>query len=324
MSAAPTARAALTRRALLATAALPVLPAGAAIPGSTLVHEHVMVDFIGADRIAPGRYPPEEVFRIAKSKIEEVKALGCARLIECTPNYIGRDALLLRRLADATGVDIWTNTGLYGAANHKFVPRFAYAETAWQLARRWIDEVRWGIVPLGSSLRPRFIKSGVNKGPLDEIDRKLVLAAALTSRETGLPVAIHTGDGKAALEEAEIFTTARVPLAKLIWVHAQNEKDQAIHEQMARAGAWVEFDGINASSAAWHEDCVRHMASRNLLHRTLISQDSGWYRVGEPNGGQYNGYTYLYTDFVPRLDTAWIKPLLIDNPRAAFAANPAP
>jgi phosphotriesterase-related protein len=302
-----------TRRALLASAAALPLRA-ASVPNSVLVHEHVMVDFIGADKIAPGRYDPEEVFRIAKSKIEEVKVFGCVRIHECTPNYIGRDARLLRRLADATGVDIWTNTGLYGAANHKYVPKFAYEETAEQLARRWIAEARNGI----NGIHPRFIKSGVNKGPLDEIDRKLVQAAALASRETGLPVAIHTGDGKAALEEAEIFTAARVQLSKLIWVHAQNEKDHAIHEQLARAGAWVEFDGINARSAAWHEECVRFMASRNLLGRTLISQDSGWYRVGEPGGGLYNGYTYLYTGFLPKLDGAWIRPLLVDNPRAAF------
>jgi len=29
------------------------------------MHEHVMVDFTGADHIAPGRYDPEEVFRKA-------------------------------------------------------------------------------------------------------------------------------------------------------------------------------------------------------------------------------------------------------------------
>ena len=306
----------MTRRGLLAAAfAAPALSA-ASVPKSVLVHEHVMVDFIGADRIAPGRYDPEEVFRVAKSKIEEVKALGCVRIHECTPNYIGRDARLLKRLQDATGVELWTNTGLYGAANHKYVPKFAYEESAGQLARRWVNEARNGV----DGVKPRFIKSGVNKGPLDEIDRKLVRAAAIASRETGLPAAIHTGDGKAAIEEAEIFTAERVPLSKLIWVHAQSEKDHGIHEQLARAGAWIEFDGINARSSAWHVECVRHMATKGLLNRTLISQDSGWYRVGEPGGGQYNGYTYLYTDFVPALDSAWIKPLLVDNPRAAFSS----
>lgn len=306
----------MRRRELLAGALGAGVARAAGVPGSILVHEHVMVDFIGADKIAPGRYDADEVFRIAKSKIEEVKALGCVRLIECTPNYIGRDARLTRRLQEATGVEVWTNTGLYGAAAHKYVPKFAYEETAEQLARRWVKEARDGV----DGVKPRFVKSGVNKGPLDEIDRKLVRAAAMTSRETGLPVAIHTGDGKAAIEEAEIFDRERAALGKLIWVHAQSEKDHAIHEKMARAGAWVEFDGVNARSAAWHEECLRFMAEKGLLGRTLVSQDSGWYRVGEPGGGQYNGYTYLYTDFVPRLEERWVKTLLVENPRAAFSS----
>lgn len=313
----------INRRAFL-TAAAPftataTAPPPPSVPNSILVHEHVLVDFIGADQITPNRYDPNEVFPIAKFHIEQVKARGCVRIHECTPNFIGRDAPLLHRLAEATGIDLWTNTGLYGAANHKYLPRYAYDETAEQLARRWVAEARNGIPnPSGPAIKPRFIKSGVNRGPLDPIDRKLVEAAALTSRETGLPAAIHTGDGKAALEEADIFTRARVPLSKLIWVHAQNEKDHAIHEQLARSGVWIEFDGINAKSLPWHEACVRHMAARNLLHRTLISHDSGWYRVGEPGGGQYNGYTYLYVNFIARIPNPWWKTLLVDNPRAAF------
>ena len=86
----------------------------------------------------------------------------------------------------------------------------------------------------------------------------------------------------------------------------------------ARAGAWVEFDGINAKSAGWHLDCLQFMASKDLLGHTLISQDSGWYHVGESGGGEYRGYTYIYTDFLPRLEPAWIQRLMIDNPAKAF------
>jgi len=282
--------------------------------GSILVHEHVMVDFIGAEQIGPGRYNSDEVFRAALPKLEEVKRLGCARIQECTPNFLGRDARLLARLADAAGIEIWTNTGLYGAANHKFVPDFARTESAEQLARRWIAEARRGV----DGVRPRFIKTGVNKGPLDELDRKLVRAAAITSRETGLTIASHTGDGLAAVEELEIVVSEKLAPARFVWVHAQSEKDHAIHEKVARAGAWVEFDGIRAQSADWHLECVRFMAGKSLLSRTLISQDSGWYRVGEPGGGNYRGYSYLYTDFLPRLEAAWVKPLMVENPRAAF------
>src|SRR5215471_107202 len=166
-------------------------------PPSVLVHEHVLVDFVGAHQIRPGRYDRDEVFRIALPKLEEVRRLGCRRLLECTPNFLGRDPELLARLADAVGIEIWSNTGLYGAGNHKFVPAFARSETAAQLAKRWIAETRM-------AWRPRFIKIGVNRGPLDELDRKLIRAAAITSRETGLTIASHTGDGAAVVEQLEV------------------------------------------------------------------------------------------------------------------------
>jgi hypothetical protein len=71
---------------------------GAALAGkaaSVLVHEHVLVDFVGADQIQPGRYDGDEVFRIARPKLDEVRRLGCRRLVECTPNFLGRDPGLL-------------------------------------------------------------------------------------------------------------------------------------------------------------------------------------------------------------------------------------
>jgi phosphotriesterase-related protein len=304
----------MNRREFLSLAASCSFAQSGAPPGSVLVHEHIMVDFAGADKIGPGRYDPEEVFRLARAKLEELKPFGCARLLECTPDFIGRDARLIRRLADATGIDIWTNTGLYAAANYKFVPRFVHEEEPPRVAKRFIEEARRGI----DGVKPRFIKSGVNKGPLGAIDRKLVRACAIAARETGLTLAVHTGDGRAALDQLEILDSERLAPSQWVWVHAQNEKDHSFHERAARAGGWVEFDGIREASAGWHLACVRHMAAHGLLSRTLISQDSGWYHVGEPGGGSYRGYTYIYTDFVRKLDPAWVKPLLVDNPRAAF------
>ncbi len=46
------------------------------------------------------------------------------------------------------------------------------------------------------------------------------------------------------------------------------------------------------------------MADSGLLGRVLISQDAGWYRPGEPGGGNFRGYKYLFTDFLPALAKA--------------------
>ena len=304
----------MTRREAVSIMVAPLAARAAGVSPSVLVHEHVLVDFIGASEIRPGRYDTEEVFRVARPKLEEIRQLGCRRLLECTPNFLGRDARLMRRLADAVGLEIWINTGIYGAGKHRYVPQYALQESAEQLARRWITEARSGV----DGITPRFIKTGVAASPLDELDRKLIRAAAIASRETGLTAASHTGDGVAALEQIEIFVSEKVNPSRFVWVHAQSEKSHELHEKAARLGAWVEFDGIGPKTAAWHVECVRFMAGQNLLGRVLLSQDSGWYHVGEPGGGEYRGYGYIYTDFLPQLDPAWIDRLMWENPRTAF------
>jgi phosphotriesterase-related protein len=290
------------------------------------MHEHVLVDFVGASSVSPARYDAAEVFKAVLPHLQQVRKLGCATLVECTPAYLGRDPRLLKRLAEASGVHILSNTGYYGAAQDKFLPAHAYRETAEQLAGRWIREWERGIDDTG--IKPAFIKTGVDNGKLSEIDAKLVRAAALTTRATGLPIASHTGDGVAAREELDLIERAGVPASAFIWVHAQSERDEAFHVAAAKRGAWVEFDGISETSVTRHVDLVRRMKAEGLLGRVLVSHDAGWYRVGEPGGGRFQPYDTLFTMFVPALKAsgftdAEVRQLLVDNPRAALR-RPSP
>jgi phosphotriesterase-related protein len=161
-----------SRRAESAVRAAPAAPPiqtvlGPASPetlGPTLMHEHLLVDFVGADRVGRHRYDANEVFTRVLPFLEQARALGLHTLVECTPAWLGRDAELLRRLARSSGIAIVTNTGYYGAADDKFVPPHARTESAEQLAARWIAEARDGID--GTGIRPGFMKIGVDAGPL--------------------------------------------------------------------------------------------------------------------------------------------------------------
>ena len=102
--------------------------------GTALPHEHVLVDFIGADKVSRQRYDRDEVFSVVLPQLKRLRAAGCQALVECTPAYLGRDPLLLKRLGDASGVTILTNTGYYGARQGKFLPAHAFNESADQLA----------------------------------------------------------------------------------------------------------------------------------------------------------------------------------------------
>ena len=290
--------------------------------GRTLMHEHVMVDFIGAAKIVPGRYDPEEVFQKVLPHLEKLKAAGGETLVECTPEFIGRDASLLRRLSQASGLHIITNTGFYGAADDKYVPAVAYKESVDELALRWARDFEDGIPP--DNVRPGIMKIGVDSGPLSEIDAKLVRAAARAHKRTGLAIASHTGNGVAAMAQLALLKGEGVDPSAFIWVHAQNEPDASYHHRAAALGAWVEFDGISPESIGRHVDLVLGMKRASHLRRVLISQDAGWYHVGEPHGGEFRGYETLFTEFLPALRRAAvsedeINTLVIGNPRRALA-----
>ena len=231
---------------------------------------------------------------------------------------------LLRRLSEASGLHILSNTGYYGAAKDKHLPRHAFTETADQLAARWTREFERGID--STPIKPAFMKIGVDEAPLSDVDRKLVRAAAMTSRSTGLPIASHTGTGLAAMAELEILDGDDVPASRFIWVHAQSERDTAFHTRAAKAGAWVEFDGISDSSIDRHVELVTRMKAQELLGRVLVSHDAGWYRVGEAGGGQFRPYDTIFTRFVPALTAAGVtrdevSQLLVDNPRQALKSR---
>jgi phosphotriesterase-related protein len=292
--------------------------------GLTLIHEHVLVDFIGADKVDPSRYDADAVFAKVLPYLQQVKALGAASLVECTPAYLGRDPKLLARLSKASGLHILTNTGYYGARKHAHLPAHAFTETADQVAARWIREHEQGID--GTGIKPALMKIGVDAGPLSEVNVKMVRAAAIAHKATSLPIAAHTGDGVAAFEELDLIDKAGVPPSAFIWVHAQAEKDEARHVKAAARGAWVEFDGISEKSVDRHVALVMGMKAAGHLTHVLVSHDGGWYRVGEPGGGEFRPFDTLFTKFVPALKAAGatdadVRQLLVENPARALTGR---
>ena len=297
-------------------------PIKASEMGVSLIHEHILVDFIGADSVNENRWDKRKVAEIALPFLKAIKDLGCQSFVECTPEYIGRDPVLLKSLSESSGMNIITNTGYYGAANDKFIPKHAYDESAEQLASRWINEWTSGIGNTG--IKPGFIKIGVDGRSLSEIDKKLAVAAAKAHLQTGLIIASHTGPAVPAFEQIEILKNEGVAPGAFIWVHAQGEKDLSNHVRAAQMGAWVGFDGLNENNTEAYVLMIKNMKDNNLLDKVLLSHDAGWYDPAKENGGNYRGYTTLFEKLVPMLKAEGfaeeeINQLLVTNPARAFS-----
>jgi len=295
--------------------------------GITLEHEHAIVDFTGAEMVKQPQYSVKQGLDTLLPYFAQLDDYGVRTFIECTPNYIGRDVLLLKKLSKATGLHIITNTGYYAAANKKFIPKHAYTQTPSQLAEKWIAEWVNGIEDSG--VKPGFIKLGVAKGPLDDLEQKLVHAGAKTHLATGLKVAIHTGGVAAASDEIDIMEENEVDPAALIIVHSQNisPEDQV---KLAKRGAWISLDGVKESTESIYNytQMLINLKNSKLLGQTLISQDAYWQvRKNDENKIHFthhgSPYSAIFKGLIPSLKNAGftqkdIDQLLIINPAEAF------
>lgn len=298
--------------------------------GYTLAHEHVLVDWIGADSTGYHRWNRSDVISRMQPYFDEIAEIGIQSLFECTPAYLGRDPFILRELSENTGIRIVTNTGYYGAVDNRFMPAHAWEESAEDIAARWIDEFNNGIEE--SDIRPGFIKISVaGEGPLSELHRKIVTAAILTHMETGLTILSHTTGSDPAAEQVELLKELGVDPSAWVWTHAQaGDLDTQIN--LGADGAWISLDHFNFDPESegddrgnldWFRERLMTLKNENLLNRVLISHDAGWFKPDEENGGSIRGYTAISRSLVPALlkdgfTDEEISQLLIHNPAEAF------
>jgi phosphotriesterase-related protein len=96
--------------------------------GQTLVHEHILVDFIGADKISYDRWNRDQVEKKVLPYLIEAKLAGVRSLFDCTPAFLGRDVILLKRLSEETG-----SGGSYNTSGNRSYDLFSYRQITCRL-----------------------------------------------------------------------------------------------------------------------------------------------------------------------------------------------
>ncbi len=304
-------------------------PIPASQTGITLSHEHVLVDFIGADSTGYHRWEKQEVINKVLPFLSEIREYQVSTLIECTPAYLGRDPWLLKELSAQTDIHLLTNTGFYGAHNNRFLPEEFHRMTATELSRIWVDEFENGIE--GSGVKPGFIKMAVDANDtLSKEHIKIITAAALAHQRTGLVIASHTGPDGPAFEQIKVLQSHDVDPSCFIWVHAQQGSLEG-NLRAAALGCWISLDNVNLNIKAgneydisWYAARIQELKNAGYLKQVLISHDAGWYKPEETDGGTIRGFTGIFTDLIPALEERGftrddIHLLLEVNPGNAFS-----
>lgn len=283
----------------------------------SLTHEHIMSNF-GAKQSYFANYDTVALYNQVVPYLNKVKSQGVATIFDCTAAYFGRDVKRLKAIADATGIQIVTNTGFYGAANDQYVPELAYRLPEKEIAQIWIKEFRNGIDQ--TKIKPGFIKLGFDDGEPSAIDVKLFKAGILTHLKTGLTIVVHTGNNpKAATKQLELLEEKKVSPNAWVWAHANNVQDLELLINAASKGAWISLDGVKESNIAEYVSKIEMFKSKKLLHKVLLSHDGNSF----PRGGKIRQYDVIQTILIPRLNALGytkeeINQLMVRNPQQAF------
>jgi len=290
-------------------------------PGMILPHEHIFVDL---GPIAARSYltaDVDEVVRVMLPHVQAAQAAGVTTLVECTPVGVGRRVDLVKAVSEAAAFPVVVATGIY---REPWVPDWAHAASEADLTAWLVRELSEGIET--TSVRAAWIKLSAGDDGISPVEAKILRAAAQAGRETGALIGSHTIRGRVVRDQLDIIEAAGYRADRFLWIHTQAEPDFALHLEMARRGAWLEYDAIgsDAFADAWFIEHIQRLLEAGFGGRLLLSHDRGWYDPSKPHGGTQLPYTYLSTTFLPALrasgvNETTITQLTVHNPWRAFA-----
>lgn len=288
--------------------------------GFKLTHEHIMSNF-GKDISETSEYDEAALLKQVIPYLKKIQSLGVDTIFDCTTAYFGRRVDLLQTIADSTGLQIVTNTGFYGAADDRYIPQIAYNSAPEDISEIWVDEFENGID--GTDIKPGFIKLAFDNGIPSEIDKKLFEAGIMTHLETGLTLAVHTGNNPEAVDiQLNLLQQYGVSPEAWIWTHAHTSSDLNLLIETAKKGAWISLDRVNSSNLQHTIDWLQRFKSENLPHKILLSHDGN----GFPGGGEIRPFEAVMNDLIPALRAndftdEEIDQLFVQNPKDAFSIN---
>jgi phosphotriesterase-related protein len=289
--------------------------------GLVLPHEHVFTDLRTSDQPGYAEADAADAIALMAPEIERARQAGVTAIVEASTVGVGRRADILKAVSVATQFPLVLPTGIY---REPWVPAWAHRASedelhGWML-RELTEEIESTGVPAG------WIKLSAGDDGLTASETKILRAAGRAAGATNSAIGSHTVKARVVREQLDILETVGHTPDRFIWIHTQAEPDVDFHMEIARRGAWIEYDAIGSDEFddAFFVRAVQRVLDAGLSGRLLLSQDRGYYDPAQPRGGTPRPYTYLSERFLPALlaagvDDAAIRTLTQTNPFEAFA-----
>lgn len=279
----------------------------------------------------------------SKKDVEDFKRHGGNAIVDATAIDYGRDVQAVKEISDEVDIHIVGTAGfnksfLWNAkVKEELKPIIGDYDTYHQwientsineLAEFVVREVEEGLE--GTPFKAGQVKFGTGYNRISPLEEKTLRAVARAHHETKAPLHSHTEAGTMALEQIELLKSENVNLEFLSIGHMDRNPDPYYHEQIAKTGAYLSFDGIAKIKYAPESTrikCILDLVAKGYEDQILVSGDTA--RKSYYKHYDYGlGLEYIIAKWVPRfIDEAnqrgfdgekLIQKFFVENPARCF------
>lgn len=283
-------------------------------------HEHLFLADGPSRKVSGSLYMDDYGKSLAELKL--YKNAGGMSLVDAQPFGCGRMAKELAQASLESGVNIIAVTGFHKT---EFLEQGILEKGGDALTRIYIDDVAKGMD--GLNARAGIVKCAAIPGEMDaNADYAMLFeAAAHAAAETGAPVMVHMDTNADAMKLLSYLTRFGIEPGRVIICHMDRAcADVGVHEAVAEAGAYLEYDTIHRLKYKSDEDEIKliaHMTERGFSDKLLVGMDTTNERL--KSYGAAFGLDFILETFrhmlAERIGQAGVDTISIANPAKALA-----
>lgn len=244
----------------------------AAEMGLTLIHEHVRFRDEAVAENWPGRYDEDAELEAAVGAVGAAAGHGVRTIVDPTAMFGGRDVRFMKRVADATGVNIAFCTGIY---TYDFLPHYFENRDADLIAEHFVGDIVEGTQ--GTELKAAFLKCAADAAGVTENVEKVHRACARASLQTGAPIMAHSMPAaNTGPRQVEILLEEGVAPEKIQIAHCGDSPDVEYVQGLLDQGVYAGLDryGLDMFLPMDQRNAVTaELLRRGHAERLVISQD---------------------------------------------------
>ena len=241
--------------------------------GRTLVHEHVLIGMPGY--FLEYRLPPfqrdEAMIKVVEN-FQRLHEYGVKTVVDPCPSDMGRNVEFIAEVSEKSGIKIICATGVY--FEERGMPATFAGMDVEEIADNYIHEIENGIGLSG--IKPGIIKIATGLNKISDYERKVLQAAAMAAKATGLPVLSHTQECTCGHDQIDYMLAGQLTPDRVLIGHSCGTRDIDYQVSLAARGVFVGFDRFGLDSIMPDEVRMTNlveMIDRGYLKQLLLSHD---------------------------------------------------